>query len=348
MSPLTPRADATTASSTAARPAQHEPGAAARWAVLGGRAADLAGFAVEHGAGPAAASGETVRTGSYAEVLADPSVDAVYVATVHTAHARLVLDAVAAGKAVLCEKPLTPDAGTTTAVADEARRAGATLVEAFMYRFHPQTRALLDLVRDGVFGELVHVDAAFSFAATEREGRLFDLDTAGGGILDVGGYPVSMARAVVGAARGRAHAEPVGLTAKGTLGPTGVDEWTVAQLDFGDGVTATVRCGIRVDDANTVTITGSRGSVVVTDPWFGDGSQLIVRTVDGETRTSSFPDAQPYALEAAATIAALRDGTGEAAEITLDDSVGTARVLDQWRAAIGLRYPFEREDGESL
>jgi aryl-alcohol dehydrogenase-like predicted oxidoreductase/predicted dehydrogenase len=394
MSPLTTPADATApssapaASSAAASSASGrlaEPGAAARWAVLGagtiarkfvsqlpssggvlaavgsadaGRAAELAAFAVEQGAalagdGPGAGGADVsasgadvarVRTGTYADVLADPTIDAVYVATVHTAHARLVLDAVAAGKAVLCEKPLTPNAGTTMAVADEARQAGATLVEAVMYRFHPQTQALLELVRDGAIGELVHVDAAFSFAASDREGRLFDVDTAGGGILDVGGYPVSLARAVVGAARGRAFAEPLAVTAKGTLGPTGVDEWTLAQLDFGDGVTAAVRCGVRVDDANIATITGSRGSIVLTDPWFGDDAELTVRTVDGETRTLSFPGAQPYGLEAAATIAALRDGTGEAAEISLDDSVGTARVLDQWRAAIDLRYPFERED----
>ncbi|ROQ36586.1 aryl-alcohol dehydrogenase-like predicted oxidoreductase [Frondihabitans sp. PhB188] len=316
-----------------------------------GRAAGLAAFAVEHGAGPGGSDGpdgsggDAVRTGTYAEILADPSIDAVYVATVHTGHARLVLDAIAAGKAVLCEKPLTPNAGTTMVVADEARQAGATLVEAYMYRFHPQTRALLDLVREGAIGELVHIDAAFSFAVAVREGRLFDVETAGGGILDVGGYPVSMARAVVGAARGRAFAEPLAVTAKGALGPTGVDEWTVAQLEFGDGVTATVRCGVRVDDANAVTITGSLGSIVLTDPWtLGEQPEMTVRTVDGETRSLSFSGAQPYGLEAAATIAALRDGSGETLESGLDDSVGTARVLDQWREAISLRYPFERED----
>lgn len=316
-----------------------------------GRAAGLAAFAVEQGAGPGGSGGpdgsggDAVRTGTYAEILADPSIDAVYVATVHTGHARLVLDAIAAGKAVLCEKPLTPNAGTTMVVADEARQVGATLVEAYMYRFHPQTRALLDLVREGAIGELVHIDAAFSFAVAVREGRLFDVETAGGGILDVGGYPVSMARAVVGAARGRAFAEPLAVTAKGALGPTGVDEWTVAQLDFGDGVTATVRCGVRVDDANAVTITGSLGSIVLTDPWtLGEQPEMTVRTVDGETRSLSFSGAQPYGLEAAATIAALRDGSGETLESGLDDSVGTARVLDQWREAISLRYPFERED----
>ena len=107
------------------------------------------------------------------------------------------------------------------ALADAARQAGLPLVEAFMYRFHPQTAALLDLIRDGVIGDVTHVDASFAFRTGERTGRLFDADTAGGGILDVGGYPVTMAAAIVQAATGVAVAEPVDLTATGTLGPTG-------------------------------------------------------------------------------------------------------------------------------
>lgn len=288
-----------------------------------------------------------VRAGEYDAVLADTAVDAVYVSTVHTGHADLVLRALDAGKAVLCEKPLAPNHGTAMALADAARQAGLPLVEAYMYRFHPQTAALLDLVREGVVGDVVRVDASFAFRSEERTGRLFDVATAGGGILDVGGYPVTMAAAVVQAATGVAVAEPVELTATGTLGPTSVDEWTVAHLTYRDGTTASVRTGVRVQDENAVTVHGSRGRIVLTDPWTLSADPTItVHTVDEEPRTLSFAGAQPYALEADATTAALASNAVEAAQMTLDESLATARTLDRWRAAIGLRYPFEAETAD--
>ncbi len=304
------------------------------------RAQVFADEAAEHGF-------TDVRAGEYDAVLADAAVDAVYVSTVHTRHADLVLRALDAGKAVLCEKPLAPNHGTAMALVDAARQAGLPLVEAYMYRFHPQTAALLDLVRDGVVGRVTHVDASFAFRSGERSGRLFDVATAGGGILDVGGYPVTMAAAVVQAATGVAVAEPVELTAAGTLGPTGVDEWTVAHLTYRDGTTASVRTGVRVQDENAVTVHGTRGRIVLTDPWTLSAHPTItVHTVDEDPRTLSFAGAEPYALEADAAIAALASGAVEAAQMTLDETLATARTLDRWRAAIGLRYPFEAETAD--
>lgn len=304
------------------------------------RARAFADEAAEHGA-------TDVASGSYDEVLADPRVRAVYVSTVHTGHAPLVLAALEAGKAVLCEKPLSPNHGTSMALVDAARQAGLPLVEAYMYRFHPQTAALLDLVRTGAIGEVTHVDAAFAFRVGERSGRLFDVDIAGGGILDVGGYPVTMAAAIVQAATGVAVAEPTDLTATGSLGPTGVDEWTVAQLTYRGGITASVRTGIRVQDDNVVRVHGSRGTIVLTDPWtLGDDPTIEVRTVDEDPRTLSFAGAAPYALEADATTAALAAGRVDAAEYTLDESLATARTLDRWRAAVDLRFPFEAETAD--
>ncbi|WFR66731.1 Gfo/Idh/MocA family oxidoreductase [Curtobacterium flaccumfaciens] len=304
------------------------------------RARAFAAEAAEHGFADVAAL-------SYDEVLADPRVDAVYVSTVHTGHAALVLAALEAGKAVLCEKPLSPNHGTSMALADVARQAGLPLVEAYMYRFHPQTAALLDLVRQGAIGNVTHIDASFSFRAGARSGRLFDVDTAGGGILDVGGYPVTMAAAIVQAATGVAVAEPTELSAVGTLGPTGVDEWTVAELTYRDGITANLRTGVRVQDDNALVVYGTTGRITLTDPWtLGDDPTIEVRTVDEEPRTLSFAGGHPYAREADATTAALAAGRVDAPESTLDESLATARTLDRWRAAVGLRFPFEAETAD--
>jgi aryl-alcohol dehydrogenase-like predicted oxidoreductase/predicted dehydrogenase len=288
-----------------------------------------------------------VTAGTYDEALADPRVDAVYVATVHTGHPRLVLAALAAGKAVLCEKPLAVNHGTAMVLVDAARQARVPLVEAFVYRFHPQTAALLQLIRDGVIGEVRHIDASFGFRAEERTGRLFDPDTAGGGILDVGCYPLTIAALIAAAATGVDVAEPVELTGSGSLGPTGVDEWAVADLVYRGGITATLRTGVRVQDTNDVTILGSRGRLHLPLPWtVGDDPRIEIAVTDEDPRTLSFPVDRPYSLEAEATGRLVASGGTEAPEMTLDESLAAARTLDRWRDAVGLRYPFEAEDAD--
>jgi predicted dehydrogenase/aryl-alcohol dehydrogenase-like predicted oxidoreductase len=292
-------------------------------------------------------AGGGIRVGSYEEILADPAVDAVYISTVHTTHAHLALAAIRAGKHVLVEKPLAVNFGSAMAIVDAAREAGVTLVEAYMYRFHPQTRTLLALVADHAIGEVLHIDASFSFAASSTTGRLFDPALAGGGILDVGGYPVSIARAIAGAATGTAFAEPTGVQATGTIGATGVDEWSVAQLTFSGGITASVRAGVRLAEPESVAVYGSTGSIMLTDPWtIHSDTTLTLHVVGAEPRVFSFaPDTaghQPYALEADALVRASAE-SGDAIEMSLQDSLGNAKVLDRWRAAIGLRYPFETD-----
>jgi predicted dehydrogenase/aryl-alcohol dehydrogenase-like predicted oxidoreductase len=287
----------------------------------------------------------TVRTGSYDEILADEGVDAVYLSTVHTTHPSLAIAALEAGKHVLCEKPLAANHAAVMAMAEVARRTGRVLVEAYMYRFHPQTRAVLELIGDGAVGDVLHVDASFSFRSGERTGRLFDPTTAGGGILDVGGYPVSYARAILGAANGRPVLEPTSVTARGTLGPTGVDEWAVADLAFPGGATASVRAGVRVADPTTVTVHGSRGTLHLDDPWtLATEQRILITTVDGE-QVVEFGGDQPYGLEAAGLARAIA-ADGPVAEMSLADSLGNSAVLDTWREQIGLRYPFEADDGD--
>lgn len=287
-----------------------------------------------------------VASGDYSAALADPRVDAVYIATVHTGHAALVLQALEAGKAVLCEKPLAVNNGTAMALADAARRSGLPLVEAYMYRFHPQTAALLDLIREGAIGDVLHIDASFSFRTGAREGRLYDIATAGGGILDVGGYTVTAAAAVVQAATGVATAEPLELLAGGTLGPTGVDEWSVARATYRGGITATLRTGVALQDANELLVLGTRGRLRLRDPWLATDAAIEIDIAGEEPRSVAFAPSDPYAREADATTDALAAGAVEDPRMTLDETLATARTLDRWRAAIGLRYPFESEDAD--
>ena len=283
----------------------------------------------------------SIRTGSYEEILADPEVDAVYVATVHTTHAALTIAALDAGKHVLCEKPLAPNHAQAMAMTDAARASGKVLLEAYMYRFHPQTRRVLQLVAEGAIGELRHVDAAFAFATGATVGRLFDPELAGGGILDVGGYPVSYARAIAGAASGSPFSDPVEVRAAGTV-ENGVDTWAVADLVFADASTASARTGVRLADTG-LTVYGSGGFIRLKNPWtLADDNELTLAVVGREPVTETFDGHRPYALEADALAEAVEEG--EVALLSHADSLGTLRVLDDWRDQIGLTYPFERDE----
>lgn len=284
--------------------------------------------------------------GDYEQVLASDEVDAVYVSTVHTGHARLAAAALEAGKHVLVEKPLTPNSGTTMALLDLAARSGKVLLEAYMYRFHPQTVRVLELVAEGAIGELVHVDASFAFDTGSRSGRLFDTATAGGGILDVGCYPLSLARFVAGAAAGRPFVEPSSLTGRGTIGETGVDEWAVAELSFPGGATASLRTGVRLADPQSATITGSRGVIRLSDPWgLGEEQVIELDVVGEEPRRLEIPRSSAYAREADALVRAARAGA-EVPELTAENSLGQARALDAWREELSLRFPFEADTAD--
>ena len=279
--------------------------------------------------------------GSYQELLDDDEVDAVYIAVPHPGHAEWVTRAAAAGKHVLCEKPLATTWAHAMAAVEAAREHDVFLMEAFMYRCHPQTRLLAELVRDGVVGTVTQVRASFAFTVAHNpDGRLFSAALGGGGILDVGGYPVSVARLVAGAARGAAFADPVSVIGAGHLGSTGVDEWAVATLDFGDGLVAQISAGVRLAEDNTVRVYGSEGFVEVRTPWTPSPDSdcvVAVHRVGEEPREITVPAAAQYALEADAVAEHL--AARQAPQMSWADSLGNATVLDAWRAAVGVAQP---------
>jgi predicted dehydrogenase len=275
------------------------------------------------------------------ELLADRDVDAIYVATPHPSHERVALAAIAAGKAVLVEKPLSLDAAGAGRLFEAARRRGVFLMEAFMYRCHPMIAALLERLGDGCIGRPRHVRASFGFRAPrDPNGRLFSPALGGGGILDVGGYPVSFARLVAGVVAGRSFADPVQLSALGDIGPTGVDELATAELAFASGFTAEVSCAVRHDLGTAVTIYGERGRIELPDPWLPDGQRQGLAssfTIHGEgaPETVVVRAEQPvYALQAELVANAAPALQPPFPAMSWRDSEGNMRVLDHWRSAV--------------
>jgi predicted dehydrogenase len=287
--------------------------------------------------------------GNYEALLADSQVQAVYIATPHSLHAEWCLKAAAAGKHILCEKPLTLNHAEALAVVDAARRHDIFLMEAFMYRCHPQTAKLIELLREKVIGEVRVIHASFGFHRDfNPEARLFKNALAGGGILDVGCYTTSMSRLVAGIATGKPFAEPVEVKGCGHFAPSGVDTWATASLKFPGDILAALATSIEVQQHNTLRIHGSNGSIFVPAPWAqvhdGTTTRLFVER-RGEAQQEIVVElAQPaYAIEADHVAAYIEHR--QAPAMSWDDSLGNMQTLDRWRKSIGLIYESEKAAG---
>lgn len=294
-------------------------------AIAGRDAGRAEAFAAEHGAS---------IIGTHAEIFARDDVDAVYIAAVHTAHLDLAVAALEAGKAVLCEKPLTATTDDTERLLAAAERTGMPLVEAFKYRFGPLPARIRELIAGGAIGEVVELEATCGFAAGERTGRLFDPATAGGAILDVGCYPVSLAVGV--AAWSRQLRDTAVLAADGVIGPTGVDESATATLRLG-GITAYVRTSIVEDLPDHARIVGTAGILELPDPWGSrtvSASSVTLHGADGAVEEITADVVSPMAVEGDAVALALREGRTQAPEMPWAETLEIAQLLDAWRAAL--------------
>lgn len=298
----------------------------------------------------AAVHGVPRAHGTYEELLADPEVDAVYIATPHPQHVEWAVRAAQAGKHVLCEKPIGLNADETRRILAAARGAGVTLMEAWMYRCHPQTARLVELVRDGAIGRLRHVQAAFSYHEPfNASSRTWNLELAGGGILDVGGYPLSYARLLAGAAHGRAFLDPDRLFAVGELHPeAGVDVHTAAIARFAGGITAELFTGVGVHQEQVVRVYGTEGWIAVGEPFViaPEPRSTCLQLYRGSSPTAEevriTPDRGLYAYEADVFAEAVLAGQREVPACSWDDTLGNMTWLDAWRRQIGLVYPSER------
>ena len=280
-------------------------------------------------------------------LLADEGVDAVYIATPHPMHEAHALACIDAGKAVLCEKPITVDAVGAERVIDAARDKGVFLMEAFMYRCHPLMAQVLEKLRQGVIGTVRHVRADFGFYMPRQpEHRLFNPALGGGGILDVGGYPASFARLIAGVVADAPFDEPTQIQATGTIGPTGVDELAVAQLCFATGMTAQITCAVQHAVGTGAWVFGDLGVLHLPDPWIPQGdrhgrSSSYSITLHGRP-AEHFSVQTPlatYAIEAERVADTLPGTQASWPAMGWDDTLGNMRLLDAWRRQVGLVLP---------
>ena len=256
--------------------------------------------------------------GSYEELLADPEVDAIYNPLPNSMHVEWSIRALEAGKHVLCEKPLTRRAADAEAAFDAAEAAGRVLIEAFMWRYLPQTRRLRELLDAGAVGRLRAIRSSFSFRLADPGDIRLTPRLDGGSLMDVGCYCVSGSRLVAGAEPEAVHGEQV-------LGGEGVDVAFAGTLRFPGDVLAQFDCGFAAARRQNLEAVGDAGTLWLPNPWHGHDPVIVLRR-DGEAEERIACEREdPYAAELtefARAVAGAPPAWGR------DDAVAQARTIE--------------------
>ena len=276
----------------------------------------------------AAQLGIPAAYGSYEELLASDDVDAVYIPLPNDLHAEWTLKAAAAGKHVLCEKPLALSPSQAAEMARACEDAGVKLAEAFMYRHHPTWVEAVRLVRDGTIGELQGVQSWFSYYNDDPTNIRNRMENGGGAIMDIGCYNINASRMLFAA-------EPVRIEASVRRDPVmGIDIVSSAVLEFAGGGQATFTCSTRAEDYQRVHIVGSAGRIEIEVPFNipPDRDTRIFVTAGGEppvapaTDTLVFPAADQYTIQAALFAQAVLDDTP--VPVPPADAIANMKVIE--------------------
>ena len=291
---------------------------------------------------------------AYADLLADDDIDAVYIATIHPLHAEWTIKCAEAGKHLLVEKPISMNHTETAAMVEAARENDVFLMEAFMYRCHPQIAKMVELIQDGAIGDVQTIRATFGYrSGFNPQSRLYNREMGGGGILDIGCYTASMARKVAGAADNKLFLNPISVKGNGKIGPTGVDHIAAATLKFENDIIAEIICAVECNYGSGVTIYGTEGTITVPNPWLPSSpcrgartplpadttfpaTQLIVQSSSNRETTEIIvpADRDLFTYEADTVAAHIADR--QAPAMSWEDTLGNMQLLDAWRKEVGV------------
>ena len=296
----------------------------------------------------------------YESLLADNEIDAVYICTIHPAHVEWVIKAAEAGKHILVEKPIGMNSTEASAMVEAARANDVFLMEAFMYRCHPQTQKLAALVREGAIGQVKMIRTVFSYDASyDPTSRAYANELGGGGILDVGCYTASMTRLIAGAASGKPFLDPVQVKGCAKIGPTGVDHYAAATLQFENDIIAELITGVSCRMPDEVSIYGTEGVLRVPNPWLpsspcrGAREPLPLDTVFPPTSLNLWrygePEPEEIVVEVDRDLFTYEADTvaenivhRQSPAMSWQDTLGNMKLLDRWRREGGVVYEKEK------
>lgn len=270
--------------------------------------------------------------GSYDDVYAADDVDVVYINTTHPFHLEQALAAIAAGKAVLVEKPFALTAAQATQIAEAAEAAEVFAMEAMWLRTQPIVREVYTRVGEGEIGDLVSVTADFGVIRDpDPASRLFDLGNGGGALLDLGVYPANLVWPLLG--------RPDSVQVMGSLASTGVDHVVAMQWGYETGAFAQISCTFAAYAPGRAVISGREGWIAI-EPHYAKSPERAIVFTEKEVREISLPS-RGYEHQIEEVGRCLRAGLTQSPIVPLADTVGVLEVLDCARIELGVRYPQE-------
>ncbi len=268
---------------------------------------------------------------TYAELVNDPEVDIVYVATTHNNHHEPALLAIEAGKHVLVEKSFTQNAAQAQLIVDAARAKGVFVMEAMWSRHLPHMYAIRAAIARGEIGDIVSLQADHGQMLTHVQ-RMVRADLAGGALLDLGIYPISFAHDILGV--------PERIYASGRLRDTGVDDQVSMVFDY-PNAQASLTTTMEARTSCTAHIGGTEGAITIDGTFYAPTTFTLLR-LDGTTWTYDGRFDNGFQWQAAEVARQVAAGATESPRHTLDDSLEVMRIMDEVRTQIGLIYPNER------
>ena len=272
--------------------------------------------------------------GSYEELVADPTVDAIYVATPHPSHKENVITALNAGKPVLCEKPFAVNAHEAREMVAAAEKNGVALMEAMWARFLPHYADVREIIASGVLGQILTVQADHGQRLADRNiPRLVEPSLAGGALLDLGIYPVSFAHMILG--------NPAKITASAVLTDKGVDAQTSMIFDYTDGAQAILTTTMIEQTPCRAVVAGVNGWLEIDRTFYNPTSMRVVLFDGSVTQYPHTYTGHGLREQAEAFKKLVHSGKTQSEILTWKDTVDIMGTLDAVRSQIGLRYPFE-------
>jgi predicted dehydrogenase len=299
--------------------------------VDGARAVAVASRSQERAEAFAGRHGLERAYGSYSELIADPDVDVLYLATPHPQHHALALAGIRAGKALLVEKAFTATAAGAQEVVDLARETGVFVMEAIWTRFQPVIVAVRDLVADGAIGEVRSVQADLGVTRVyDPTDRLFNVALGGGALLDLGVYVVNISQMMLG--------NPSRVVAAGSLFPSGADAEASLLLDYGDGRTAALTTSLRNALPGQARVFGTAGWIDIL-PRFHHPETIVLHRAGAEPGTiTRTPVGAGYAHELIEVTDGVRAGRTESAVMPLADTLAVQSILGEAAEQLGVRH----------
>ena len=272
--------------------------------------------------------------GSYEELVKDPQVDAVYIATPHSHHKEHALLCLENGKAVVCEKPMAINAEEVSDMISAARRNNLFLMEALWMRFLPTISHLKEVIAGGTLGQLRSIEADFSFKAKYiQEGRLFNPDLAGGALLDVGIYPLAFSLMAF-------NEEPLSITGTAKFGKTGVDESNSFKLEFAGEKFAVCKSAIVENGTHEANLEFDDGIIEIPNFWRGESLKIRKKNSDPVEIKLPF-ELNGFEYEIREAVECISMGKKESATMPLSESLRLAKLMDSLRQSWQMTYPME-------